>query len=84
MIILHVPHVLDFNALLGFPSKSAKNGISNIHTSRIGICMSTLGPQIHNIEYLSEDVEGVQKRAVKIILGEKFVDYKSTLESLNA
>ena len=40
------------------------------------------GPQIHNIEYLSDDVEGVQKRAVKIILKEKFVDYKSALESL--
>ena len=27
-------------------------------------------------------MEGVHKRAVKIILGEKFVDYKSALESL--
>jgi len=30
--------------------------------------------QIHIIEYLSDDGKGVQKRAVKIILGEKFVD----------
>ena len=40
------------------------------------------GPQFQNIKYLSDDVEEIQKSAVKIILREKFVDNKCALESL--
>ena len=40
------------------------------------------GPQAHNIEHLSEDLEAIQKRAVKVILGPKYNSYEAALSTL--
>jgi len=66
---------------LGFPVNQLKTAYLTFIRPISEYACPVWGPQIHNIEYLSDDVEGVQKRAMKIIRGEKFVDHRSALES---
>ena len=67
---------------LGFPVNHLKTGYLTCIRPILEYACPVRGPQTHYIEYLSDDVEGLKKRAVTLILGENFVDYKSALEFL--
>ena len=47
-------------------------------------CCSVCGPQTQNSVYMAVELENVQKRATKIILGSSFSNYESDLELLNS
>ena len=67
---------------LGFPVYQLKTAYLTFIRPILEYACPVWGPQVHHIDYLSDDLEGIQKRAVKIILCDKYVDYSSALKSL--
>jgi hypothetical protein len=67
---------------LGFPIYQLKTAYLTFIRPILEYACPVWGPQVHHIDYLSDDLEGIQKRAVKVILCDKYVDYSSSLKSL--
>ena len=66
----------DYTPTTRFPSKSV-TGLAYTYYIRplLEYMCSVWGPKVHNIDYLSDNLEAFQKRVTKIILGPKYDTY---------
>ena len=68
---------------LGFSDRQLLLAYTTYIRPFLEYCCPVWGPQTQNIAYMADELEHVQKRATRIILGPSFSSYESALELLN-
>ena len=68
---------------LGFSDRQLLLAYTTYIRPFLEYCCPVWGPQTQNIAYMTDELEHVQKRATRIILGPRFISYESALELLN-